>query len=302
MLRLIKAEFRKTLTTKLWWALLIPTVLVALGWAWGAAELSTRFFENISNDEDLRRAGVDFTELSWSALAFTRAINIATIFPMVFGGLAIASELSRKTITTSFLTAPNRTMLLAAKTVTYAAWGAVYGVVVVGAASLGLLLGSSESQLVDFSAWWPIAVAGILSCLLWTLLGVGVGALIGSPAGSLVVLLVYALLIGPISEVFVAGLAQGGSNIAGWLPNGSANGLTGSTAAEVLSGEVQDLSERTGAGMLAPDLVATFEDGVRWAAGAPGALTLWASALVFLGWSALALGGGLFRTRTRDIT
>ena len=34
---LIKAEFRKVLTLKVWWALLIPTVVVAIGFAfiWG---------------------------------------------------------------------------------------------------------------------------------------------------------------------------------------------------------------------------------------------------------------------------
>ena len=44
MSNLIKAELRKILTTKMWWALLIPAVALALGWAW----LSALFFTNIA--------------------------------------------------------------------------------------------------------------------------------------------------------------------------------------------------------------------------------------------------------------
>ncbi|MGH3949815.1 MAG: ABC transporter permease [Pseudonocardiaceae bacterium] len=300
--RLIKAEFRKVLTTRLWWALMIPTVLVALGWAWGFSALATEIANDVNDDPIFREAGVSFNDISWSALAFTRAINISTIFPMVFGALAIASEISRKTITTSFLTAPTRTELLGAKAITYVVWGAVYGVVIVGAASLGLLLGSGESHLVGFSAWLAIAGSGVLSCVLWTLLGIGVGALIGSPVGSLVLLLIYALLVGPVSELLLAGLAEGGTSIAGWLPNGSANGLTGSTAANVIVGQIQDIANSTGAGLIPADIVEPFEEAVRWAAGAPGALTLWASGLIFFGWTMVLFIGGLFRTQTRDVT
>ncbi|MGH3519839.1 MAG: ABC transporter permease [Haloechinothrix sp.] len=300
--RLIKAEFRKVLTTKLWWALMIPTVLVAVGWAWGFSALATGIANDVSSDPIFQQAGVNFDDISWSALAFTRAINIATIFPMVFGALAIASEISRKTITTSFLTAPNRSMLLSAKAITYLLWGAIYGLVVVAAATAGLLLGSGESHLVDFGAWLPIAASGVLSCVLWTLLGLGVGALIGSPVGSLVLLLIYALLVGPVSEFLLAGLAEGGTNLAGWMPNGSANGLTGSTAANVIVGQIQDLANSTGAGAIPADIREPFEEAVRWAAGAPGALALWASGLVFFGWTMVLFAGGLFRTQTRDIT
>lgn len=300
--KLIKAEFRKILTTQLWWALLIPTVLVSLGWAWGFAALATEIADSLSRDAVFQQANISFNDISWSALAFTRAINIATIFPMVFGALAIASEISRKTITTSFLTAPNRTALLGAKALTYVIWGALYGLVVVGAASIGLMLGSGSSHLVDFGAWLPIAASGVLSCILWTLLGLGVGALIGSPVGSLVLLLIYALLIGPVSEFLLAGLAEGGSSIAGWLPNGAANGLTGSTAAEVLAAQVQDLADSTGAGLIPPDIIESFEQAVRWAAGAPGSLALWASAAIFFVWTTVLFAGGLYRTQTRDIT
>src|ERR1700742_4676102 len=106
MSRLIKAEFRKILTTKMWWALLIPAVALALGWAWLSAIAFTDVATDIEDALDL--AGVNDAELSLSSLALTRAMNFATLFPMTFGALALASEINRRTITTSFLTAPNR--------------------------------------------------------------------------------------------------------------------------------------------------------------------------------------------------
>ena len=113
--RLIKAEFRKILTTKIWWALLIPAVLLALGWAWGVSALITDIVDDVSTR---RPRGVQHrpsTSCRGRVARADQGMNIATIFPMIFGALALASEISRKTITTSFLTAPNRASVLSAK-------------------------------------------------------------------------------------------------------------------------------------------------------------------------------------------
>src|ERR1044072_6035823 len=279
--RLIKAEFRKILTTKLWWALRIPAIGLALGWA----RLSAIAFTDVANDitDALDVTNVSDQELSLSSLALTRAMNFATLFPLVFGALALASEINRKTITTSFLTAPNRASVLGAKAVVYAVWGLIYGVVVALAASLGVLIGTGDGALPEASDWMLILLSGIIACVLWTLLGMGVGA-----------------LVGPTAE-FIITLSTEGSHIAGVMPNGSANGLTGSTASELLFDQIQDLfgsQIRT----LTQDQIYDFDTVVRIAAGAPGAFSLWVSGLIFLGWTALFFGTGLLRNQRRDIT
>lgn len=299
--RLIKAEFRKILTTKLWWALLIPAVLLAIGWAWGVSALTSDIVDDVSDEEILRTFDIRIDELSWSSIALTRSMNIATIFPMIFGALALASEISRKTITTSFLTAPNRGSLLGAKALTYVAWGLIYGVVIGLGASIGTAIGSNSDYLPAGGDWFLIVLSGVLGCLLWTLLGLGVGALLGSPVGALVLLLIYSLIVGPIGDIVMTGLTEG-STLAGFLPNGSANGLTGSTASQLLFTQVQDLILNVGGGSVSPDDEESFEEVVRALAGAPGALTLWLSGLVFLIWTAVFFGLGILRNRTRDIT
>lgn len=297
---LIKAEFRKILTTKMWWAMMVPALLLALGWAWGVSALITSIVSDISDVDLIEEFNISFDDLSWSVIALTRSMNIATIFPMIFGTLALASELSRRTITTSFLTAPNRGTLLSAKAVTYVIWGLLYGIVIALGASIGTALGSESAYLPDAGQWMMIALSGILGCLLWTLLGLGVGALLGSPVGALVILLIYSLIVGPIGDLVMTGLTEG-SYLAGFLPNGSANGLTGATASQILSAQVIDLVTNAG-GTVDNDGREQFEQVVRGIAGAPGALTLWLSGLVFLVWTAIFFLLGIMRNRTRDIT
>jgi ABC-2 type transport system permease protein len=296
--RLIKAEFRKILTTKLWWALLIPAVGLALGWAWLSAIAFTDVANDITDALDVRN--VSDQQLSLSSLALTRAMNFATLFPLVFGALALASEINRKTITTSFLTAPNRASVLGAKAIVYAVWGLIYGLVVALAASLGVLIGTGDGALPSAGDWILILLSGVIACVLWTLLGMGVGALLGSPVATLVIVLLYAALVGPTSE-FIITLSTEGSHIAGVMPNGSANGLTGSTASELLFDQIQSIFGSQ-LGPLTDKQIDDFDTVVRIAAGAPGAFSLWVSGLIFLGWTALFFGTGLIRNQRRDIT
>ncbi|HEV2783801.1 MAG TPA: hypothetical protein VGX25_30815 [Actinophytocola sp.] len=296
--RLIKAEFRKILTTRLWWALLIPAVLLALGWAWGFSALLTDIINDAADESIVNELDIRVDELSWSSIALTRSMNIATIFPMVFGALALASEISRKTITTSFLTAPNRSTLLGAKAITYVLWGVIYGAVVAAAASLGAMIGSDSKYLPDAGDWILILLSGIVACLLWTLLGMGVGALLGSPVGTLVLLLIYALIVGPFGELVLTGVTEG-SHIAGWMPNGSANGLTGSTAVALLFDQAQSL---VGGRPVPADVRDDFEQVFRAFAGAPGAYSLLVSGLIFMAWTMLFFVSGLVRNQRRDIT
>jgi ABC-2 type transport system permease protein len=298
MVRLIKAEFRKILTTNQWWILLLIAAVVAFAWAWSWTALAGHVVTEANRQVAAVGAELDLNDLSWSTLLLTRSINLATIFPMMFGGLALASELGRKTITTSFLTAPNRTTLLGAKAITYVIAGAVFGVAISVFATLGMLIGSPSGHMAGVGAILSIAAAGIVSCVLWTLLGVGVGAIIGSPVATVIVLLVYGLAVGPLTDISFA-VFTGDPNVAGALPNGAGNGLTGATAAAVLSGEVQDLA---GGVPVDQGVLSDFADTMRGLAGAYGSFGLWASGAILLAWAGALLGGGMARTKVRDIT
>src|SRR5690606_19167861 len=147
---LIKAEFRKILTTKSWWALLIPAAVLAFAFAAGLGYIANEFGNILTSSEAERIAsalGIETGSLPMGLLAVGRAINMALMFAVIIGVFAVAGEYSKKTITTTFLTAPNRAMALTSKMITYISWGALYGLAAVAAASLGILLGVDSERL-----------------------------------------------------------------------------------------------------------------------------------------------------------
>lgn len=287
---LIKAEFRKTTSTGLWWGLMIPTVLIALGWALGTGAIFKSFtdFMSGSEAEDLTvMLGIDPSQWQMSLFGMARSINVATIFPMIFGGLAISSEINRKTITTTFLTAPTRVSSLAAKMIVYIVWGAIFGLAIVASVSIGVAITSDANALPDAGGWLALAGVGILSSILMTMFGVGVGALMTSVVGTTVVLLLYMLIVENGIQWVLA--SQDLQQVIGFLPNGAVNGLTGSVASSLFLAN---------AGVVPDEL----EEGLRAIAGALGSFDWWLSGLIFLVWTALFFVGGWAATQRKDIT
>lgn len=287
---LVKSEFRKTTTTGLWWGLMIPTVLLALGWslAWGSLGKSlVDALGSADASQLVEILGVSPEQWQVSVFAIARSINIATVFPMIFGGLAISNEINRRTITTTFLTAPNRVGALSAKMIVYVLWGAIYGIAIVATVSIGVAITSDAGALPSAGGWLALAGVGILSSILMTMFGVGVGALMTSVVGTTVVLILYMLIIENGLQLVLS--TQGLPEIIGFLPNGSVNGLTGSVATDLF------LST---AGVVPEDLI----DGVRGVAGALGAFDWWLSGLIFLVWTGLFFLGGWAATQRKDVT
>jgi ABC-2 type transport system permease protein len=290
LMNLVKAEFRKTTTTGLWWGIMIPTVLIALGWALGTGAIGKSLMD-VLNGRDLEDITdvlrIDPSQWQVSLFGMARSINVATVFPMIFGGLAISSEISRRTITTTFLTAPNRVAALTSKMIVYLAWGAIFGVAIVASVSIGIVITSDASALPDASGWMAMAGVGILSSMLMTMFGVGVGALMTNPIATTIVLLLYMLILeNGIQFVLVT---QEAPSVIGFLPNGSVNGLTGSVATSLFLSNAGVVQEGVA-------------EVIRSVAGALGAFDWYWSGLIFLGWTALFFLGGWAATQRKDIT
>jgi ABC-2 type transport system permease protein len=291
---LIKAEIRKTLTTKSWWGLMIPTLLFAFLFAlgWGAI---TNNFSNYLGSSDTREItaalGIKTGELPVGLLALGHGINIGTIFPMIFGVFALAGEYTKKTITTTFLTAPNRGAALTAKMITYIGWGALYGVVIVAASSLGTVLTVDSGRLPSAGQWLGVLGAGVLATTLATLFGIGLGAVWRSVVGSVITLTIYMLVLENVL-VFVGWGWLRLEWLGGVLPNGTLNGIVGAIGAEAFGA----------AGVAIPGLDDETKWVLQYTAGAPGAFSWWASALIFLAWTLLFFGMGWAANQKRDIT
>lgn len=146
----------------------------------------------------LTSALVSFDAEPEALLSQVSSAGLVQIFALVIGILAVSTEFRHGTITTSLLTAPDRTRYMASKLLANGAAGLLLGL----AASLGTLVltavifalrdidgGTSAGDLVR-------TVAGnTIACGLFAALGVGVGAVMRNQAGAIVAALVYLLLV-----------------------------------------------------------------------------------------------------------
>jgi ABC-2 type transport system permease protein len=291
---LIKAEFRKTLSLKAWWGLLIPAVLLSFLFSlgWGAVTNDFATYLGSSDAELLTSAlGMQVGELPVGLLALGRGINVGILFPILFGVFALAGEYTKKTIATTFLTAPNRVSALTAKMITYVVWGAVYGVVIVASAALGTVITVSPERMPSSGQWLAVLGAGVLATTLATLFGIGVGAVWRSVVGSMVTLIVWMLLLENVL-VIIGFLWWKISWFGAVLPNATVDGIVGAVGAQAFGA----------AGVRVPGLDRETAWVLQYTAGAPGAVSWWASALVFGGWTMLFFLGGWAANQRRDIT
>ncbi|HEX8870441.1 MAG TPA: hypothetical protein VF821_32550 [Lentzea sp.] len=288
---LVQAELRKTTTTGLWWGLLIPTVLLALGGGLLSGLIGRAFvdFTSSTDAEQLSDVlGVTPDQWKFSLFGIARSINLATMFPMIFGALAFSGEIGRRTITTTFLTAPSRMHTILAKLLVYALWGAIYGLAIMGSVALGVVLTSHSGQLPDAGGWAMLTLVCVISSILMTMFGVGLGALVPNMAGVTVLLIMYFLVIENVLQFFLR-LSGAPETIVGFLPNGAVDGLTGSVVVDLFLAK---------AGVVPNEAV----EILRIFAGAGGAQVWWLSGLIFVAWVAAAFGGSWALMTRKDIT
>ena len=249
----LRAELRKTYSTHVWWMLLAPAALLSL----------------LVNLATAQGGGLAFGTGLGMALALG---TFSSKLAVVYGVVCASGEFRHHTITTSYLTAPGRSLLITAKALVASLVGAVYAVV---SALVGLLGAMSGGALSDGQADVLLAVCAtaMVTFALWAVLGVGVATLLRNQLAAIVGVLVYLLLV----EQLVVGLASltGFGEIEDYLPGGAAGAaLTG------LAGE-----GGLGTGLLGSAV-----------------LPWWLALLVFGGYAVVALLAGAAVAQRRDVT
>lgn len=273
---LIKSELRKILSTNVWWALLIPAALVTMLFTLGGSAMGLAMTAVFAQ---LQETALD---VPLALIVFATGANFGTIFSAIFGGLAVAGEFQHRTITTTYLTAPNRTAALLAKLAVYSGFGVLYGVAIAIFGSVGALLALDIDNFPDLGAWLLLCLVVVLANVLWVVLGVGLGALMSNQLA--IVLTV------PLSVVFEALLrgvlnAQNAGEVGNFFPHRSGSGFVDGVAGDLFMDSLStSLRSTVGRGIVGAD-----------------SLPWWASLLVFLGYLALFLGLGRLVAQRRDI-
>ncbi len=132
MVPALRAEYRKLAAAKLWWLLLIPTIVVTYLISILGAAIAV-----LPDDETIRQLGGRFPSLL--GVSVTYSVAFTSLLTLCLGITASSGEVRHQTMTTTYLTTKGRGTVLAAKMVVHAGLGLLYGVAVMVTATLGLV-------------------------------------------------------------------------------------------------------------------------------------------------------------------
>lgn len=221
MKRLVAAEFRKLLTTRLWLWLLLASVAWTAGYTALAIALSGR------HDS----LGPSLASPAGQHALY--AIGAGGVAPLaaVLGAAVTAGEYRHRTAAVTFLAHPRRARVIAAKLAACLTAGAAYAVACV-AVGLAVALPwlSARGIAASPAGHGDLAVlaAIVISSALFAVTGAGLGALLGGEIGTITGLLLYLYVVEPlISHVRVLG------PVTAYLPGVAADGLTQASQAGV---------------------------------------------------------------------
>jgi hypothetical protein len=216
MTGLIKAEFRKLLTTQVWFWLLMASLAIAA--------ITVVVPLAAGNDDDLRRHVYDILGSG----------NAAYIAVFVLGALGVTTEFRYQTITPTILTTPSRWTLITAKLAAFAIVGAIYAVL---CAALGLVIAipwlSARGIDLDLRVNIWAVVTAIGAVTLFALVGLGAGALMKNQIVAIVVGLILLLIV---DNLIVA--IPGVKVIYPYLPTGLLNSMTTANGADRVVNDV----------------------------------------------------------------
>jgi ABC-type transport system involved in multi-copper enzyme maturation permease subunit len=215
LLSLVRAEYRKAVSTSTWWALLVPAALLC--WLVGLVTA--------------KAGGLAFT------VPVTQALSLASFgskFAAIFGVVCASAEFRHRTITTSYLSAPGRPQLLVAKAALAGAVGVGYALICSLAGVLGVLMGGASLS-DDGDVTLGVSAVSLVLFLLWAVLGVGLGALLANQLTAIIGLLVYLVLVEQLVGAF-ASLSDLG-RVQDFLPGGAASASLTNLAATSGLGE-----------------------------------------------------------------
>ncbi|TDE27319.1 ABC transporter permease [Nonomuraea mesophila] len=216
MSALVLAEWHRLTSARLWrWA-----VLAAIGSGAFTALLAFIGPENF----DPPLPGLHTAEGTRVVLGM---LGLLAFVPALLGTSAVAAEHRHRTITTTLLYAPRRWTALLAKIVTFTAAGLAYGAITAVVAGAGLFTAAAAK---GFTLGLPPGeVLALLARIavtmgVYTLLGVGFGALFRNQVAALVVLGSYFYVL-ETALMLVPGIKA----LYPYLPGGATAALTGFT-------------------------------------------------------------------------
>ncbi|MEV4711929.1 ABC transporter permease [Micromonospora sp. NPDC049374] len=187
MTNLIRAEFRRLLATRMWGGLLVAAAVIGGGMIGVMALVGPENFEpplpGLDTDTGVR--------------SLLGILGYTALVPAVAGTVAVTAEYRHRTVAVTFLFAPRRWQVLAAKLAAYAVVGLAYGLVLAGTAAVALFaVAAARGVNLGIPAPTVLALLGRIgvAMMVYLLIGVGMGALIRNQVAALCVVIGYLYL------------------------------------------------------------------------------------------------------------
>jgi hypothetical protein len=274
---LIKAEFRKVLSTRLWWALLIPSAGVAF-----LLNLFITLGASVTQNLSDNAAHVPLAYISLS-----ESFGFTAIFTSIFGALGMATEYRHRSITTTYLTG-SRDGVFGAKLVVYGVFGLGYGVITLAFATLGVVIPGDSNTFPNGGDWLLLSLIGTVIIALWAVLGVGVGGFISNPIAVVLTLPLYGVLGEAVLSGFFTAIQA--PQISDFLPVKSSTDSVIGLAAQMFIDQTRAPADSPTINMIKDSLNAA--DLPQW----------WLTGLVFVAYTAVFCLIGWAVSRRRNVT
>ncbi|HEY0217580.1 MAG TPA: ABC transporter permease [Cellulomonas sp.] len=201
----LRSEYRKLVTTRSWWVLLLvmAAYLAFLGAVMG-------FAFTIGSGDAAGGATTDLPQdldpLAVVTAVYTLAASLGYIFPVLVGALSVTGEARYRTLTPTLLAEPRRTRLVAAKLLASVPLGLLFGIVGAGttvAAGAAVLALRGEPTLLSDPQVLRIVAQTVLALTVWCVVGVGFGCALPNQVVAIVVLLAFTQFVEPLLRVLL---------------------------------------------------------------------------------------------------
>jgi ABC-type transport system involved in multi-copper enzyme maturation permease subunit len=209
MIRMIRVELLKLRTMRVTYGLLLAGAVV------------TGLFATLQASKGERRVGPVSTAAGLGTV--TTASGVTMVLAAVLGVIAISGEFRHASATLTFLAAPHRARVLAAKAIAAAVPGFGYGMVggvVATAVGLGFVAGRGDSVTLGTATMIGHVLGAGLGAALLAALGVACGALLRSQLAGVIGVFVWCLVVESVVGANV-------SSIRPYLPYTAASTLGG---------------------------------------------------------------------------
>ncbi len=215
MIRLVRAEWTKLFTTRLWLGLLLGGCALVGGFA----ALFTGFAGQSQNGQPgLPPVGSE----QYEQLVFAVSANAAVML-LILGIIGMTQEYRHKTATPTFLTTPKRGRVVIAKLVGYGLVAVPFALAIIATDVLvATVYAGARGAAPSLSADNLRVLAGAgFALVIFTIMGVGIGALLRNQVAAVVGALVYLYVVEPIISSIPAT-----ASAFKWLPGGAVQAMT----------------------------------------------------------------------------